>query len=142
RNDGFLRLQSVERATLLRAAEKGGASIGSVWIGIVTLAVVSGAAVRAVTAADRGGNYDTVAGRQIADFSAYVLHNPDAFMPENGPRFHARQSATNHVQVSSANGTRSNPDDCIEIIFNNWIFDFLQTDIANVMKHDRLHRTS
>jgi hypothetical protein len=62
-------------------------------------------------------------------------------MAENRTGLHSGQRATNHVQISAADGARSKPDDSVKVVLNSRVFYVLETYVSDIVKDDSLHES-
>ena len=109
-------LQSMKGTGIFRSTEKSGAGQRAVGIGVVALRVVTGAAVRTVTASDGGRNYDAIAGFYIANAFADFFDDTDAFMTENSSFLHTRHGATHEMQIGAADSAGGQTHNGVEIV--------------------------
>ena len=137
-----LSLQAVEWSAGGRAAEECGACIGTIWVRLVTLRVVAGTAIEAVSAGDGGGNHDAIAGFKVAHGASDLLDDAKTFMSQNGSRFHSRHGAADHVEVSAANRAGCQPDNRVIWLLNLRVRNVFQLNVADTAKHYRFHESS
>jgi hypothetical protein len=106
---------------------------------MVALREISGSAIGTCSARNCRRNDDSIAGLQISDVRSDLFNDAHAFMTENRPGFHARHRAAHHMQVRSANGTGSQPNDCIRSLLDLRIRLFADPDIPQAIEHDGFH---
>ena len=138
-NARLLGLETVPRSRRAGPAEKGGAGTFAMGVGVVTLSEVAGPAVGARTACDGGADHHPVAGREVADVIAHLLHDADRLVAEDGTGLHPRERATDEVQVGPTDRRGGDADDGIGGCLNPRLRHVIKADVAKSVKHDGLH---
>ena len=134
-----LRLQAVDRAGRFGPAEKAGARLRAVRVGVVALREVARPAVRAVAAGNRGGDHHAIPFDEVPHVAARVLHDPDALVAEDRARLHARHRAADHVQVRAADGRARQADDGVVGVLDLGLRNVVQPNIADIMVYNCFH---
>jgi hypothetical protein len=98
--------------------------------------VVSGPAITTAATANGRRHHNAVAFAKIANSFTRFLHDANRLMPEDAAFFHSRKRAANEVQIRAADGACSNSNDRIGGLFELWVCDGLESNIANALKND------
>ena len=106
----------------------------------VALRLVAGAAVGAVAAGDGGGHDHAVALAQIAHVLADLLDHADRLVPEDRAGLHARERATDEMQIGAADCARGDADQRIGGLLDLRLAHGLEADVAHSMEYDGFHR--
>src|SRR5436853_5139449 len=109
---------------------------------IIALGIVANTAVSTVTTSDGRGDNNTVANLEVAYLFANLFNDTHTLVTKNRPRFHSRERTTNHMEVSTADGTCSDANNSISLLFDLGVMHVVEPDISQPMIDHGFHRYS
>src|SRR5262249_14267153 len=139
RNARIFGLEAIKRPTRGRTAEERCPRFGTIWVCLVALRVVTGAAIRAISARDGGWNHNAIAGLEVAHSASYFLNDTHAFVSQNGSRLHTRYGAANHMEISATDRARREPHNRVVWFLDLRLRNVFQANIAHTAKHYCFH---
>src|SRR6185437_5252914 len=135
----ILRLQSRKRSSAFGTAKKRGAGLFAIWVGVIALRKIAGAAVGTGATRDGRADDDAISWGDVSYLLTRFFHDSHAFMAQNRSRRHARNCAAYQVQIRAADCAGGQMNDGIVIILDTRLSHIIEANIANSVEYKRFH---